>query len=44
MAQTLAYPLRIEPHPEEGGIVAYFPDLLSCQTWGDSYEAAALSA
>ena len=44
MSATTAYPLRIEPHPEEGGFLAYFPDLPGCQTWGESYEAATSAA
>ena len=44
MAQTLAYPLRIESHPKEGGYLAYFPDLPGGHTWGDSFEAVALNA
>jgi predicted RNase H-like HicB family nuclease len=44
MAATVAYPLRVEPHLEEGGYLAYFPDLPGCQTWGDSYEAATRNA
>ena len=38
------YPLTIEAHPEEGGYLAYFPTLLGCQTWGQSYEAAVRNA
>jgi hypothetical protein len=35
------YPLTIEAHPEDGGYLAYFPTLPGCQTWGETYEAAA---
>lgn len=44
MAETLAYPLRIEPHPQEDGYLAYFPDLPGCQSWGDTYEDATRNA
>lgn len=40
MIKTFAYPLTIEPRPDEGGYLAYFPTLPGCQTWGDTYEAA----
>lgn len=32
MPETLAYPLTIEPHPEVGGFLAFFPALPGCQT------------
>lgn len=44
MPETLAYPLRVEPFPEDGGYLASFPDLPGCQTWGDTYEAAIRNA
>ena len=44
MLKTLAYPLTVEPQPEEGGYLAYFPALPGCQTWGDTYEAAVRNA
>jgi predicted RNase H-like HicB family nuclease len=44
MAETLAYPLRVESHPDEGGFLAFFPDLPGCQTWGDTYEDATRNA
>lgn len=44
MLKTLAYPLAIEAHPEDGGYLAYFPSLPGCQTWGDTYEAAVRNA
>ena len=44
MAKTLVYALTIEPHPEEGGFLAYFPSLPGCHTWGKSYEEAVKNA
>jgi len=44
MAKTLVYALTIEPHPEDGGFLAYFPSLPGCQTWGSSYEEAVKNA
>lgn len=44
MRNTLAYPLVIERHDEEGGYLAYFPSLAGCQTWGETYEEAAHNA
>ncbi|HYA80358.1 MAG TPA: type II toxin-antitoxin system HicB family antitoxin [Methylocystis sp.] len=44
MLKTLAYPLTIEPHPEDGGYLAFFPSLPGCQTWGETYEDAVRNA
>ena len=44
MAKTLVYSLTIEPHPEDGGFLAYFPSLPGCQTWGQSYQEAVKNA
>jgi antitoxin HicB len=44
MTKTLSYPLRVERHVDEGGYLAYFPDLPGCQTWGASFEAAVANA
>jgi predicted RNase H-like HicB family nuclease len=44
MAAFQTYPLTIEPHPEDGGYLAYFPTLPGCQSWGDAYEAAVRNA
>lgn len=44
MLKTLAYPLTIEPCPEDGGYLAFFPNLPGCQTWGETYEAAVRNA
>ncbi len=44
MIKTLTYPLTIEPHPEEGGYLAFFPALPGCQSWGDTFEAAVHNA
>ena len=44
MSAVLSYPLRIEHHADDGGYLAYFPDLPGCQTWGDTFEAAAENA
>ena len=44
MAAFQTYPLAIEPHPDDGGFLAYFPTLPGCQTWGDTYEAAVRNA
>ena len=44
MLKTFAYPLTVEPQPEEGGYLAFFPALPGCQTWGDTYEAAVRNA
>ena len=44
MSAFQTYPLTIEPHPEDGGYLAYFPTLPGCQTWGDTYEAAVRNA
>ncbi len=44
MAAFQTYPLTIEPHPEDGGYLAYFPTLPGCQTWGDTFEAAVRNA
>lgn len=44
MLKTLAYPLAIEAHPEDGGYLAFFPSLPGCQTWGDTYESAVRNA
>ena len=44
MPKTLAYPLVIERHETDGGYLAYFPSLPGCQTWGETYEAAAQNA
>ena len=44
MSETLTYPLRVERHDEDGGFLAFFPDLPGCQTWGDTYEAAVQNA
>jgi predicted RNase H-like HicB family nuclease len=44
MAKTLVYALTIEPHPEDGGFLAYFPSLPGCHTWGESYEEAVKNA
>lgn len=44
MLKTLAYPLTIEPCPQDGGYLAYFPSLPGCQTWGETYEAAVHNA
>jgi predicted RNase H-like HicB family nuclease len=38
------YPLTIEAQPQDGGYLAYFPTLLGCQTWGETYEAAVRNA
>jgi predicted RNase H-like HicB family nuclease len=44
MRQTLSYPLRVVREAADGGYFAYFPDLLGCQSWGDSYEEAIVNA
>ena len=44
MAKPLTYSLAVEPHPEEGGYLAYFPALTGCHTWGESYEQAVRNA
>ena len=44
MTKPLAYSLQIEPHPDDGGYLAYFPALPGCQTWGETYESAVLNA
>jgi antitoxin HicB len=44
MAKTLVYALTIEPHPEDGGFLAYFPSLPGCHTWGHCYEEAVRNA
>lgn len=44
MAKTLAFTLTIEPHPDEGGYLAFFPALHGCHTWGTSYEEAVKNA
>lgn len=38
------YRLEIEPDEEEGGYVAYFPELRGCITLGDTIEKAAANA
>ena len=43
-AKNLSYPLSIEPHPEEGGHLAFFRSLPGCQTWGETYEEAVRNA
>jgi len=42
--KTLAFPLIIEAHREDGGFLAYFPSLLGCRAWGETWEAAARNA
>ena len=44
MVKTLAYPLVVEQHPEDGGYLAHYPALPGCQTWGDSFEEAVRNA
>ena len=44
MVKTLAYPLVVERHPEDGGYLAHYPALPGCQTWGDSFEEAVRNA
>lgn len=44
MKATRSYALRIEPHPDEDGYLAYFPALPGCHTWGETYEAAVNNA
>jgi predicted RNase H-like HicB family nuclease len=44
MLKTLSCPLTIERSAEDAGYLAYFPALLWCQTWGDTYEAAVRNA
>jgi predicted RNase H-like HicB family nuclease len=44
MDKTLSYPLRVEHHVEDGGYLAFFPDLPGCQTWGVTFEAAVANA
>jgi predicted RNase H-like HicB family nuclease len=40
MPKTLAYTLTIEPHPDDGGYLAFFPALPGCHTWGTSCDEA----
>lgn len=40
----LNYRLEFEPDEEEGGYVAYFPELPGCITMGDTIEEAAANA
>ena len=44
MPKTVAYTLTIEPHPDEGGYLAFFPALPGCHTWGATYEEAVRNA
>ena len=40
----LPYRLEIVPDPDEGGFVAYYPELPGCITTGSSLEEAAENA
>ena len=40
----LNYRLEFEPDEDEGGYVAYFPELPGCITMGDTIEEAAANA
>ena len=42
--KALTFSLTIEPHPEEGGYLSYFPALPGCHSWGDSFEQAVKNA
>jgi antitoxin HicB len=44
MPKVLTYPVTIEPYPEEGGFLAFYPSLPGCQAWGETYEAAVRNA
>lgn len=41
---SLPYRLEILPDPEEGGYIAWYPDLPGCITVGDSIESVAENA
>jgi len=44
MPKIVSYPLTIEPHPEDGGYLAFYPSLPGCHTWGETYEEAVRNA